>query len=369
MLHADRILIIRPSALGDVCRTVPVLVSLRRAWPAARIDWLVNDSFAPAVAAHPDLLAHGGRALPFPRTGVAVGKLLRATREGTEARRRLRAFRQELRDGRYDLVVDCQGLARSGVFAWWTGAPMRVGYSARGGARELAWLGVNRRVDVPAEMHTVDRMLALVEGLGINPVRPPDLRLHTAPADREAVQAGRLDPRLAGGARFAVIAPGAKWAGKRWPADRFAALIRAMLAESGTLDAVAVVGTKDERGQCQPVLDLARRDRRVVDLMGRTSVGVLMAAIERARLVVANDSAAVHMAVGFGRPLVALYGPTRIDLVGPYGRSADVLQPRGVATGRALHKDQQAGAAAMLRIEVATVIEAAAARLSSERSP
>jgi ADP-heptose:LPS heptosyltransferase len=102
----------------------------------------------------------------------------------------------------------------------------------------------------------------------------------------------------------------------------------------------------------------------VIDRVGRTSVGELMALIERAALVVANDSAALHMAVGMQRPIVALFGPTRTERVGPYGREADVLQHVTVYDRRD-HKDDRAGRELMERIAVDEVEEAVLSRLDS----
>lgn len=250
------------------------------------------------------------------------------------------------------MVVDCQGLTRSGLFSFVTGAPRRVGFA---NARELAWLGYTERHRVDERMHTVDRMLALIEAAGVPVVR--DMRLHTPPEEREGV-----DARLRG-ARYAVVAPTSRWEGKRWPGDRFVRTIEAMLGMGGGyVDKVAIVASESERGQCREVLDLCARDERVVDLVGRTTVGGLMAVIEGSRFVLANDSAALHMAVGYDRPLVALFGPTRIDRVGPYGRDADVIQAGEPAPGTT-HKDEAAGRAMMERITTERVIEAVGERL------
>lgn len=336
-----RILLIRPSALGDVCRSVPVLASLKHAWPDAEIDWLVQDSFVDAVRAHPMLR----RAVPFPRR--ELGRALKQGRVG-ELRRWLSGLRRE----RYDLVVDAQGLFRSGFIARASGAPRRVGHRA---ARELAWLFYTDRERGSAPRHTVDRMLGLVAALGVEPVK--DMRLFAPAEDREAVVE---DERSAG--RFAVLAPTSRWAGKQWPAERFEAVARRLL-DADAVDRVLVVGGPGERGQCGPLLARAAQDRRVVDLVGRTSVGRLMAIVERGAIVVGNDSAALHMAVGFDRPIVALFGPTRIDLVGPYGRAGDVLQ--AVEPGdRFDHKDARNGREMMERISTDSVVEACLERLA-----
>ena len=340
----QRVLIIRPSALGDVCRSVPVLASLKRAWPTARIDWLVQDGFAPAIEHHPAL----GRAVPFPRDRFSA--LLKRGRPGEFIR-----WLRRLRAARYDLVLDCQGLARSGLFARLTGAPRRVGFAD---AREMGWLGLSERCPVPADLHSVDRMLALVRCAGAEPVA--DMRLYSDLAERAWV----TSHQTLGAGGYAVIAPTSRWPGKRWPAERFAEAARALL-DLGVAS-VAVIGAASERGQCGPVLTLARAEPRVVDLVGGTSIGRVMAVIEASRLVIANDSAALHMAVGFERPIVGLYGPTRVDRVGPYGRASEVIQHVGPRE-RLDHKDANAGLALMERIGVEEVVAAAGARLGESR--
>lgn len=351
-----RILLIRPSALGDVCRSVPVLASLRARWPDAAIEWLVQDDFAPAIEAHPAL----SRVVPFPRKAVGLGKLWHPA-----AARTLVAFLESLAapresgeaKGPYDLVLDCQGLGRSAFFAWCTRAPRRVGYA---NAQELGSLAYTERCEAPRELHTVDRMLRLAAAAT---GQPPslDMRLATTALARDAVNqllgaAGAAD-------RYALIAPTSRWPGKRWPAERFAELIRVLL-ERRAVERVVIAGGKGEQPQCPEVLALAQRDPRVLDLVGKTSIAVLLALVERAAVVVANDSAAVHMAVGFGRPLVGLYGPTRVDLVGPYRRERDVIQ--AVRPGpRNQHKDEAFGRAAMEAIGATLVIDAVLARLAS----
>jgi heptosyltransferase-1 len=345
---APRVLIIRPSALGDVCRSVPVLAALRTAYPAATIDWLVQDTFAPAIASHPALT----RVVPFVRS--RVGKLHRAA-----GRSELRALLSALRSARYDIVLDCQGLARSGVLTRITGAPLRVGHAD---ARELAFLAYSRRVPhTPgASEHTVDRMLELLTPLGITPPANADMRLHLPPALDHWPS---LTLGLAPGTRYALLAPTSRWLGKRWPADRFAEVARRLLEAPLGLERIAFVGTADEQPQITPMLDLAQRDARVVNLAGRTSIAQLMALVRDASLVVANDSAAVHMAVGFDRPMVALFGPTDIRRVGPYRRDADVIQHVGPAD-RLNHKDASIGQSLMARITTDEVMSRATQALS-----
>jgi lipopolysaccharide heptosyltransferase I len=339
MTDPARILIIRPSALGDVCRTVPVLVSLRRRYPRARIDWLVQDAFAPAVASHP-ALRENGSVVAFPRTRLKRWYSPKVAPEVSE-------FLGALRKARYDLVLDCQGLFRSGLFAVATGAARRIGFENAG---ELGWLGLTERVHAPRTMHTVDRMMLLAEAAGAPPVF--DLRLYTSAEDRAwaAARPGLNEP-------YAVLAPTTRWPGKLWPDDRFRDLARRLLAEAPLgVRRVVVVGAEHERSQIGALLGPAAGDGRVLDLVGRTNVGQFMAVIERSALLVGCDSAAVHMAVGFDRPMAALYGPTRVERVGPWGRSAHVVQ-RLIPGDSRDHKDAAAGQKLMRRISVDDVME------------
>jgi lipopolysaccharide heptosyltransferase I len=340
-----KILIIRPSALGDVCRSVPVLASLRAAFPDSQIDWLVQDAFAPAVASHPAL----SNIVEFPRA-----ELKRWYAPSTTPA--IKRFLNDLSARNYDLVLDCQGLLRSGIFALATRAERRIGFE---NAQELGWLGLTERVHAPKELHAVDRMLLLAEAAGALPVY--DMRLYSNSEDRawrERTLCGESDAVW----RYGVIAPTTRWAGKRWSMSRFVELCKMLLADEMLgVKRLVIVGAGSEREQCAELLQLAATDDRLVDLVGRTTVGQLMATVEGSGFVVGCDSAAVHMAVGFGRPLAALYGPTRVDRVGPYRRNAHVVQR--IIPGDILnHKDEAAGAKLMGRIQVSDVVECLAAQ-------
>ena len=337
MADPKRILIVRPSALGDVCRTVPVLATLRRACPRAAIDWLVQAEFAAAIESHPAL----SEVVPFPRQQFA-----RWWRSPVVARQLL-GWLADLARRRYDLVVDCQGLGRSGLITWATRAPRRVGPR---GARELGWLGYNIRHPVPPAVHTVRQMMSLLAAEGLEPVY--DMRLYAAEADR-AWWAGRRGELGMGTASYAVLAPTGRWVSKRWPQDRWSQLI-GPLRERG-LDHAVLIGAPSERQQVQHIVD---REPSVIDVVGEATVGRTMAVIADADLVIANDSAPLHMAVGFDRPCVGLFGPTDPAMVGPWA-AADVVVRAGEAgavTGKRF-RDPKLGDALMRLIAPSDVLE------------
>lgn len=311
---AQRILIVRPSALGDVARTVPALVSLRRAHPEATIDWLVRDTFADAIAAHPGV----DGIVRFPRARFRrFGRNAAVTRE-------VLAWLGDLGRRGYDAAYDLQGLMRSGLFTGASRADRRVGFAD---AREGAWLAYNRRHRVGAA-HAVDRMLGLLEAEGVETT--PDMRLYVSQADARWADAWLGEHDLVAG-RYAVIAPTAKWRSKRWPAERFDALVERLTRYE--LQAGVIVGAPDEREMAGPLLrDEAAVHR--IDMVGRTSVGRLMALIERAALAIGNDSASLHLAVGLGRRCLGVFGPTDPAAVGPYRYDVGVVRPDGAATTR-----------------------------------
>jgi heptosyltransferase-1 len=327
-LNADprRILIIRPSGLGDVARSVPVLASLKRAHPEAQIDWLVRRGFEDAIRHHPDL----NEAILFNRK--------RWTRSF--------AMMRDLRRRRYDRVYDLQGLMRSAIFTRSTGAPRRVGLKQ---SRECATLGYNIVHDV-REDHVVDRSLGLLAADGVKPVR--DMRLYTSEADRRW-----LDEHLAGlgmaDTPYAVVAPTALWASKRWPIDRFVELAR-RLPERG-IEHIFVVGAPGEQAQAAALIDMADPPN-VHNLVGTTTVGQLMALIERCALAICHDSAALHMAVGLGRRAIGLYGLTDPRRDGPYRYPTGVVKAPVTETIR--HKQKHIDDRYMARITVDDVRQA-----------
>src|SRR5947209_1189936 len=155
---ARRIALIKPSALGDIIHSLPVLTALRHRYPDAHISWVVNRGYAPLLEGHPDL----NEVLPFDRKLSRAGLLGRLNNYGR--------FVGALRERRFDLVIDLQGLFRSGLMALASGAPRRVGLStAREGARWF-YTDVVRVADFNA-VHAVERCWLIAEAFGVGDLR------------------------------------------------------------------------------------------------------------------------------------------------------------------------------------------------------
>ena len=293
-----RILIIKPSAIGDVVHTLPVLNLLRRRWPDSHISWLVTPACAGLLEGHPQL----NQVIRFERR--ELGRSWRSARAALDLLR----FARSLKAGGFDLVIDLQGLFRSGWLAGATRSPVRVGPA---NAREGAWLFYTHgvRTGTP-EQHAIERYLTVAEALGCER-GPVEFVFAVDEADRAAAAA--MAPRGA----YAVLMPGANWATKQWPVERFAALVEPIRTRFG-LECV-VSGGPDVAG-------LAARIPGAVDLAGRTNLRQLVALLERAALVIANDSGPMHIAAALGRPLVTPYGPTNPVRTGPYARESSVVR-------------------------------------------
>ncbi len=318
-----------------------MLAALRRAWPGATIDWLVQDSFVDAVRGHPSL----DGVIPFPR-----GRWRRWWRSASLIRE-VSGWCGSMRLGAYDLVLDCQGLARSAVASWSTRAPVRA---VRARARELAWLGGTLRVPDADGSDALGEMLALVAALGVN--ADPDPALHAPAADVQWWRASREGMGLAG--QFAAIAPTSRWSGKRWDPARWAEVAR-RLQSRGLV--VAAIGAPGEEAQVRAALDGVPG---AVNLCGQLSIGRMMAMLADASLAVAQDSAAVHIAAGMGCPYVGIFGPTDPERTGPWhGAQWCLWGGRGERLGAHAYRDEVRGRALMDRVTVDAVMERCEARL------
>ncbi len=300
------ILIIKPSSLGDVVQALPVLKRLRDKFPRARIDWLVNQEYADILSGNPYLnTVHFWDRSSWRkprRFMVAVRNAARIVRA--------------LRKARYDMVIDLQGLFRSGLIAFLSGGKQVIGFSD---AREMAPIFYDKEVKAPVgEMQSVERyVLAACGDAGGQKESTIVLSEHDRRTTANLLSRMQYDESKP----FVVLAPGARRATKQWPSENFAAL-SARLARNHHAQ-IAFVGSPSEALSVERIARLS--NCAVMDFSGKTNLKQLACLLKMADVVVGNDSAPIHIAAAVGTPVVGLYGPTSPTRTGPYGSQHTVL--------------------------------------------
>jgi heptosyltransferase I len=277
-----RILIIKPSSLGDVVHALPTVNLIRQKFPEAHITWLLNSSLVSLLQHCPVI----DEVLPFERERFrSLWQLPH-----------LAAFLTILRKKRFDVVVDLQGLLRSGLMSWGSRAPRRIGLSD---AREGALFFYNEIVRVP-RVHAVERYLLAAQHLGCDS-SPIEFPLGvSSQIKREGLIA---------------VNPSARWVTKLWGNDKFAELIGRLPKER-----VVLTGSAGERKQ----IGLIAQDCR--NLAGETDLFQLAELYRRCSVVITNDSGPMHVAAAVGTPVVGIFGATDPALTGPYGKNHVILR-------------------------------------------
>jgi heptosyltransferase I len=293
-----QILLIKPSSLGDIVHAMPTCAAIRRAYPKARLTWLVKHQWAGFVE------RIDGVDRVWPVESTFTGWLSEVP---------------SLRKERFDLVVDLQGLFRSAAIGWLSGSHLLVGFA--NGREGSPWF-YSRRVPVPQlEMHAVDRYLLVAEAVGAEKSRDPEFHFHIPQTDYDEVN--RLLSRSGAmpGISWVVMNVSARWQTKRWPAASFAEVADRLQQEG--CGEVVMIGGPDERADAAAVIRMMKTP--AINLAGNTKVGLLPALLSRASLLITNDSGPMHVAAAVGTPVVALFGPTSAARTGPYGVGHNVL--------------------------------------------
>ncbi len=299
---ADRVLILRLGAMGDVIRTLPAVAAIRSLYPGAHLSWLVE----PASAGVVEVSGLVDETLVFPRRA-----LFEAFREGDALSfgRRLGGFLETLRQRRFEISLDFHGILKSGLLSFLSGAPMRVGF-ARPVGREGAPLLANRLVyGVDPEGSRFARNAALVRALDPRVEIPerPLLKPSSLAQARLAARLRATGRESAGG--FALIHPGSSAGAqhKRYAPEAWAAVAR-RLAARGVEVWIAAGPNRHERNLAESI---SRRAEGALVLAPETrSFDDLLALQARAGVFIAADSGPLHAASLSGVPVVQLLGPT-----------------------------------------------------------
>ena len=299
-MDTRRFLIARMSAVGDTILTLPVACALRDQFRHAYIAWVVERKASPMVLGHP-----------------CLDEVFVLERGWFTRPRALLAARRLLRSRGFHVAIDCQGMTKSALACWLSAAPLRIGHAGPAGRELSRWL--NNRLVESRRAHVTDRALELLAPLGIC---RPEVRweLPITDAARSAVRQAILTLGLQRG--YAVINPGASWESKLWEMDRFAAVAR-HLGERHGLPVLIVWGSGRERGWAEHIVAASGGHAVAAP---PTNLTELAALVREARLFISGDTGPLHMAVAVGTPTIGLYGPTRAEECGPYGKPHVAIQ-------------------------------------------
>lgn len=291
-----KILIVKPSSLGDVVHSLPFLSAIKTCFPKAEIHWVIAKGLEKLLEGHSMI----------DRLVIIHKDMWKKITHAQRTVKELRALFKSLKQEKYDLVIDLQGLLRSGIITKATNAPTRVGFQE---AREGSRLFYNHKVKGGKDIHAVDRYLKIASYLGcdISDIRFPFPSDSLSPPDRSLVSED-----------YAVIIPGARWKTKVWPAEKFG-----NLASKLSLKTV-VVGSKSEIEAANTIVSLSQD--KSLSLAGKTDLKELVEVIRHARFVVSNDSGPMHIAAALNIPVFAIFGPTDQTRTGPYGKGHTIIR-------------------------------------------
>lgn len=336
-----RILITRLSHIGDCVLTLPLLHALRRAYPNSYIAWAVESPTQQLLS-----LVQGLDAL------VSVPK------KWVKRPREWMRLRSELRGHKFDIAIDPQGITKSALLGWLSGARKRIGVKGQWG-RELSPI-LNNRLVATTKDHLVDRSLELLSSL----------RIETTSAEFELPIDWDADKKIQDylnesglGDRFVLINPGASWPSKRWETSRFTNVASAIFAAHG-IKSVVVWAGEEEMAMANQI---AGESNGAAVVAPKTNLRELAALCAHSFFFVGCDTGPMHIAAAMNTPCIVMYGPTRPQDSGAYGpRHIHLQKHYHAGTSRERRSASNDAMRQILVSEVATAASQMITRLERE---
>jgi len=304
MPHAPRLLVVQTGFLGDVVLTTPLIAALRERLSPETLTVLTTPQARPLLENHP-----------------AVDRVLvdakRTTHSGPLGL--VKAARQLRQEG-FTLAAAAHKSLRTALLLALAGIPQRVGFRQSPG-----WFLYHRTASRDRHRHEIERILCLMRAFGTEPEacnRQPFISYGKVACEQaqslvDAAEIREHDPIF-------IICPGSVWPTKRWTIEGYAALVQHLERHYGR---VLICGGPDDIQVTQAVYEQAGRQG--VNLAGRADLQTFTALVDRARVVISNDSAPMHIAVARKTPVVAIFCATTPSLgYGPYSDHAVVVEKK-----------------------------------------
>ncbi len=304
-MSIENVLVVKLSAIGDVIHALPVSYAIKETFPEAKVTWVVEPPAYDLLTNNPYI----DNILLFEKKKFkSIGGFMK----------HLPAFSAELKKIKYDVALDLQGLGKSAVITYLSGASVKLGCC---NMRELSGL-VSKPICGPNQNgHIVERYLDVARELGCKVEKVVFPMVIT---EKEADIATKLMLQAGMNIKnpYVVLAVGANWPNKRWPTELYAALVDYLYSK----DIIPIViGGGSVDGRLVAEIN-ERAEIPAVDLVGKTTLKQLAYMIKNAKAVVGGDTGPMHLAAGLEKPVVMLMGPTDINRNGPYGQEKNAVE-------------------------------------------
>lgn len=309
-----RILIVKISAMGDILHALPVLDYLKQASPGCEIDWVVEEAFADLLRGNP-LIAklHTVRFKSWKRKPFCLATI-----------NEIMAARSGLLKRNYDLIIDIQGNIKSGIVAWLSGCPRRIGFSRTAAQESLNALFINREVALqPEDRHIIDQYLRVAGALF--DLEFSGLQLHTdiCTPPEDDLAAEELITCYREGGPVILIHTGTTWQTKYWHEAGWIDLGNSIISSFPGAVLLFSWGNDSERSAAERITSAL--GKQAVQLE-KLSIMRLAALVKKVNLVMGGDTGIVHLAAAAGTPTVSYYRASDGLRSGPRGERHVVVQ-------------------------------------------
>jgi lipopolysaccharide heptosyltransferase I len=292
----EKILIIKPSSLGDIIHSLPFLHTIKKCFPKAEIHWVVARGLHVVLENHPLI----------DRLWVINKDKWKSLAYFAKTLGEISELFKGLRREKFDLCLDLSGLFRSGLITWASGAKYKLGFQE---SDEGSPFFYTHKIAGGMEDHAVDRYLKIAVAIGCaaDEIAYPMVPFEESPP---------LLKELPG--EYLLMAPSAGKEANRWPAARFGELAARL-----PLPTLVISAPVDQ----EVVAEVLKHSHgKAISLAGKTNLLELLALIKKARFLVANDTGPIHIAAAFGVPVFAIFGPANPRRTGPYGKIHTIIQ-------------------------------------------
>ncbi|MDR0742080.1 MAG: glycosyltransferase family 9 protein [Puniceicoccales bacterium] len=284
MSQQINILIIKPSSLGDIIHGLQVAATIKKCLSNISIDWVVRDCFVDMV-----------------KSSRLVDKIFVFYRG--QGLRKFINLMSKIRKQHYDYVFDMQGLARSGVMTYFSRSDRKVG---RSDAREFSWMAYNKKIPLPqvGKRHALDILLQFLPELGLEAKLQGNLKFSTSPSNmvKDIFYNDRHEK-----CKLILLFPESRQNRKEWP--YFDPLADVLGEKLSTMRIIILA---------QRWINVSSTLPNIYNLSAQTSMDDLIYLVQNATLVIANDSAPIHLAAALSTPVIALFGSTDPTRFAPY---------------------------------------------------